>query len=215
MMAKEIKVIIADDHCILREGLKQILSENDEIIIAAEARTAIEAIQIARNTQADVMLLDISLPDKNGIEALKVIKKDAPGLAILMLSMHKEEEYAVRALRAGASGYISKQSASSELVQAIHLASKGKKYLSASVAEALANHLDESDRPKHNSLSDREFQTLAMIASGLTVGDIAVRLNLSVKTISVYRARLLEKMGLHNNAELTHYAIKNQLVEAA
>jgi two-component system, NarL family, invasion response regulator UvrY len=209
----KIKIIIADDHSILREGLKTILSENDELEVVAEAQNAAEAIQKARTTQANVMLLDISLPDKNGIDALKIIKKDVPSLAVLMLSMHKEDQYAIRALRAGASGYVSKQSASTELVQAIRLASKGKKYLSASVAEALAESLTEkSDKPAHNHLSDREFQTLSMIASGLTVGDIAVKLNLSVKTISVYRARILEKMNMHNNAELTHYAIKNRLV---
>ncbi len=209
-----IKVIIADDHSILREGLKTILSENEDINVVGEAQNAAEAIQKARSTEADVMLLDISLPDKNGIDALKIIKKDVPSLAVLMLSMHKEDQYAIRALRAGASGYVSKQSASTELVQAIRLASKGKKYLSSGVAQALAESLTEahSEMPRHTQLSDREFQTLVMIASGLTVGDIAVRLNLSVKTISVYRARILEKMHLHNNAELTHYAIKNHLV---
>lgn len=213
-MSDIIKILIADDHSILREGLKQILLESGDIVVVGEAQTAHEAITKARSTEATVMLLDISLPDKNGIEALKIIKKDNPSLAVLMLSMHKEDQYAIRALKAGASGYVSKQSASSELVLAIRTASKGKKYLSASVAETLANHIGEdTERPLHEALSDREFQTMAMIASGMTVGDIAVKLNLSVKTISVYRTRLLEKMQLHNNAELTHYAIKNRLVE--
>jgi len=213
-MSYTIKIIIADDHSILREGLKQILTESKDIEVVGEAQNAAEAISKARNTEANVMLLDISLPDKNGIEVLKIIKKDNPGLAVLMLSMHKEDQYAIRSLKAGASGYISKQSASSELVLAIRTAAKGKKYLSASVAETLANHIGEdSDRPLHETLSDREFQTMSMIASGMTVGDIALKLNLSVKTVSVYRSRLLEKMQLHNNAELTHYAIKNHLVE--
>lgn len=212
-MSEQIKIIIADDHSILREGLKQILTESEDIIVIAEAQTAAEAIAKARNSDANVMLLDISLPDKNGIEALKIIKKDNPQLAVLMLSMHKEDQYAIRALKAGACGYVSKQSASSELVSAIRTAAKGKKYLSASVAEALANHIGEDvEKPLHETLSDREFQTMSMIASGMTVSDIAAKLNLSVKTVSVYRARLLEKMQLHNNAEVTHYAIKNQLV---
>ncbi|MEQ1601971.1 MAG: response regulator transcription factor [Methylophilaceae bacterium] len=209
-----IQVLIADDHSILREGLKQILSETEDILVVAEAQTAAEAISLARTTNANIMLLDISLPDRNGIEALKIIKKDNPQLAVLMLSMHKEDQYAIRSLKAGASGYVSKQSASSELVLAIRTVAKGKKYLSAGVAEALANQIGvDTEKALHETLSDREFQTLSMIASGLSVGDIALKLCLSVKTVSVYRARLLEKMQLRNNAELTHYAIKNHLVE--
>jgi two-component system invasion response regulator UvrY len=208
-----IKVIITDDHAILRDGLKQILSETDDIHVIAEAENATEAIMIARKKPADVMVLDISLPDRNGVEALKILKKENPGLAVLMLSMHKEDQYAIRALKAGASGYLTKQGASSELVLAIRTIAKGKKYLSASVAESLANHLGDEERPLHETLSDREFQTLSMIASGMTVSDIAERLCLSVKTVSVYRARLLEKMHLHNNSEITHYAIKNHLLD--
>lgn len=208
-----IKVIITDDHAILRDGLKQILSETDDIHVIAEAENATEAIMIARKKPADVMVLDISLPDRNGVEALKILKKENPGLAVLMLSMHKEDQYAIRALKAGASGYLTKQGASSELVLAIRTIAKGKKYLSASVAESLANHLGDEERPLHETLSDSEFQTLSMIASGMTVSDIAERLCLSVKTVSVYRARLLEKMHLHNNSEITHYAIKNHLLD--
>lgn len=214
MTANTINIIITDDHSILREGLKQILSETEDILVVAEAQTAAEAIALARTAKAAVMLLDISLPDRNGIEALKIIKKENPQLAVLMLSMHKEDQYAIRALKAGASGYVSKQSASSDLVQAIRTVAKGKKYLSAEVAEALANQIGgDSEKPLHETLSDREFQTLSMIASGMSVGDVAEKLCLSVKTVSVYRARLLEKMQLKNNAELTHYAIKNHLVE--
>lgn len=208
-----IKVIIADDHTILRDGLKQILAETDDIQVIAEAESATEAIMIARKNPADVVVLDISLPDRNGIEALKTLKKETPDLAVLMLSMHKEDQYAIRSLKAGASGYLTKQGASSELVTAIRTVAKGKKYLTASVAESLANHFGGEEKPLHQTLSDREFQTLTMIASGMTVSDIAEKLCLSVKTISVYRARLLEKMRLHNNSEITHYAIKNQLID--
>ncbi|CAG1004957.1 Response regulator UvrY [Methylophilaceae bacterium] len=213
MPAPTIKVIITDDHAILRDGLKQILSETEDIQVVAEAENATEAIMLARKKHADVMLLDISLPDRNGVEALKILKKDNPAMAVLMLSMHREDQYAIRSLKAGASGYLTKQGAAAELVQAIRTVAKGKKYLSATVAESLANHLGDDEKPLHETLSDREFQTLSMIASGMTVSEIAEKLCLSVKTISVYRARLLEKMQLHNNAELTHYAIRNHLVE--
>lgn len=208
-----IKVIITDDHAILRDGLKQILSETDDIQVVAEADNATEAIMLARKKPADVMLLDISLPDRNGVEALKILKKEHPALAVLMLSMHREDQYAIRSLKAGASGYLTKQGAAAELVQAIRTVAKGKKYLSATVAESLANHLGDDEKPLHEALSDREFQTLSMIASGMTVSEIAEKLCLSVKTVSVYRARMLEKMQLHNNAEITHYAIKNHLVD--
>ncbi|HEY8354973.1 MAG TPA: response regulator transcription factor [Methylophilaceae bacterium] len=212
-MLPDIKVIIADDHAILRDGLKQILAETDDIQVIAEAENATEAIMMARKHPADVLILDISLPDRNGVEVAKILKRENPGLSILMLSMHKEDQYAVRSLKAGASGYLTKQGASSELVSAIRTVAKGKKYLSASVAESLANHLSSEEKPLHETLSDREFQTMIMIASGMTVGEIADKLCLSVKTISVYRARLLEKMHMSNNAEITHYAIKNHLID--
>ena len=209
-----IKVLIADDHTIFREGLKQVLSETADIVVVGEAETAAGAVNIARRTPADVMTLDISMPDRSGIEALKQIKKEQPDLTVIMLSMHREDQYAIRALKAGASGYLTKQSASAELVLAIRTVVEGKKYLSATVAEALANQLGtDAEKPLHEMLSDREFQTLIMIASGLSVGDIAAKLNLSVKTVSVYRARVLEKLHLRHNAELTHYAIRNHLVD--
>jgi DNA-binding NarL/FixJ family response regulator len=211
---KKIKVIIADDHAILRTGLKQILAETDDITVIAEAQTANEAITFSRNADADVLLLDISLPDRSGIDALKYIKKDNSKIAVLMLSMHREDQYAVRALKAGAAGYLCKQSASTDLVNAIHTVAKGKKFITPEVAEILANQMDaKNEKAPHENLSDREFQTLTLIASGLSVGEIATKLSLSVKTISMYRARLLEKMQLKHNAELTHYAIKNNLVE--
>jgi len=213
-MMKKINVMIVDDHAILRAGLKQVLSEVGDIKVVAEGETANDAIQLARSTDADVMLLDITLPDRSGIEALQYIKKDNPHLSVLMLSMHREDQYALRALKAGASGYLCKQSASDELVDAVHMVAKGKKYISAAVGEILANQVTgESDKPLHETLSNREYETLLLIASGQSVSEIAEKLSLSVKTISMYRTRLLEKMQLKHNAELTHYAIKNNLVE--
>lgn len=208
-----IKVLIADDHAILRQGLKQMLQETDDIVVVNEAENASGALQLALKEDADVLLLDISLPDRSGIEVLKQIKNEQPKLAVLMLSAHREDQYAIRALKAGASGYLSKESALAELVIAIRTVAKGKKYVGLAVAEALANHLyTDSDKPAHTTLSDREFQTLTLLASGLRVSDIALKLSLSVKTISMYRSRLLAKLNLKNNAELTHYAIFNKLV---
>jgi DNA-binding NarL/FixJ family response regulator len=209
-----IKVFIADDHAIVREGLKQILAETRDIVVAGEAESGLDAIKLFRKSECQVMLLDISLPDRNGIEVLKQIKKEKPELSVLMLSMHREDQYAIRALKAGAAGYLTKQSAPKELVTAIRQVASGLKYISAALAQELANHVnDDHETPLHETLSDREYQTLTMIASGKTVGTIAKELSLSVKTVSEYRARLLVKMKLKNSAELTHYAIKNQLIE--
>ncbi|WP_295997267.1 response regulator transcription factor [Rugamonas sp.] len=209
-----IKVFIADDHAIVRAGLKQILAETRDIVVAGEAENGFDAIQLFRKSDCQVMLLDISLPDRSGIEVLKQVKKEKPELAVLMLSMHREDQYAIRSLKAGAAGYLTKQSAPRELVTAIRQVAGGLKYISAALAQELANHVGEDhEAPPHDSLSDREYQTLTMIASGKTVGAIAKELSLSVKTVSEYRARLLVKMKLKNSAELTHYAIKNQLIE--
>jgi two-component system invasion response regulator UvrY len=209
-----IRVLIADDHVIVRRGLRQILAETSDIAVTGEAETGLEAIKIAREDAFEVMLLDISLPDKNGIEVLKQIKKEQPRLAVLMLSMHAEREFAVRALKAGASGYLTKQSAPAQLVTAIRQVAAGKKYVSAALAEELANALGEdTEQPLHETLSDREFQTLRMIASGKTLSGISAELCLSPKTVSVYRSRLLGKLKLKNNSELTRYAIKNRLVD--
>jgi len=215
MMSKKpkIKVIIADDHAILRAGLKQILSETEDILVIAEAQNANEAIKLGSQPDADVLLLDISLPDRSGMEALKYIKRENSHIAVLMLSMHREDEYAIRALKSGAAGYLCKQSASSELVNAIQTVARGKKYITPEVAEILANQIGRDDqKAPHELLSDREYQTFIMIASGLSVTDVANKLSLSVKTVSMYRARLLEKMHLKHNAELTHYAFKHNLV---
>ena len=209
-----IKVFIADDHAIVRAGLKQILAETRDIVVAGEAENGVDAIQLFRKSDCQVMLLDISLPDRSGIEVLKQVKKEKPELAVLMLSMHREDQYAIRSLKAGAAGYLTKQSAPRELVTAIRQVAGGLKYISPALAQELANHVGEDhEAPPHDSLSDREYQTLTMIASGKTVGAIAKELSLSVKTVSEYRARLLVKMKLKNSAELTHYAIKNQLIE--
>ena len=209
-----IKVFIADDHAIVREGLKQILAETRDIVVAGEAENGNDAIQLFRKSGCQVMLLDISMPDKSGIDVLKQVKKEAPEMAVLMLSMHREDQYAIRSLKAGAAGYLTKQSAPRELVTAIRQVAAGLKYISAALAQELANSVGEDHEASlHSTLSDREYQTLTMIATGMTVGAIAAELSLSVKTVSEYRARLLVKMKLKNSAELTHYAIRNQLIE--
>jgi two-component system invasion response regulator UvrY len=212
--AISLRILIADDHAIVREGLKQILADTPDIVVAAEAACGQDAIKMTRSSDFDVLLLDITMPDKNGIEVLKQIRQEFPKLAILMLSMHREDQYAIRSLKAGASGYLNKQSAPAELVNAIRQVSQGHKYISPALAQQLANHIgDDHLVPLHETLSDREYQTLMMIASGKTVSEIALELTLSVKTISMYRTRLLQKMKLRHNAELTHYAIKNKLVQ--
>ena len=209
-----IRVFIADDHAIVREGLKQILAESRDIVVAGEAENGLDAVKLLRKAKCHVMLLDISMPDRSGIEVLKQVKKEYPEMAVLMLSMHREDQYAIRSLKAGAAGYLTKQSAPRELVDAIRQVAAGQKYVSAALAQELAAQVGEDhETALHDTLSDREYQTLTMIASGKTVSAIAKELSLSVKTISEYRARLLAKMKLKNSAELTHYAIKNQLIE--
>lgn len=209
-----IRVLITDDHAIVRHGLKKILSDTDDMSVTGEADTGAQAIKSIREIPCDVVLLDISLPDRNGIEVLKQIKKERPKLPVLMLSMHTEREFAVRALKAGASGYLTKQSAPMQLVAAIRHVFSGKKYITPSLAEEVANMLSgDLEQPAHKALSDREYQTLCLIASGKTLSGIASELLLSPKTVSVYRSRVLEKLKLRNNSEITRYAIKNQLVE--
>ena len=209
-----IRLLIVDDHAVVRRGLRQIVAETGDIVVNGEAETGSQAIKTARQEDFDVMLLDISLPDKNGIEVLKQIKKEKPKLAVLMLSMHAEREFAVRALKAGASGYLTKQSAPAQLVTAIRHVAAGKKYVSPALAEELANAMGvDTEKPLHETLSDREFQTLRLIASGKTLSDMSAELCLSPKTISVYRSRLLEKLNLKNNSDLIRYAIKNRLAD--
>jgi two-component system invasion response regulator UvrY len=211
---KPYRILIVDDHAIVREGLKQILAEVDDIEVAGEADCSRSALQMARREPWDLVLMDITMPDRNGLETLELMKKEHPGIKVLMLSMHRETQYAVRALKTGAAGYLNKQSAPNQLVDAIRLVASGKKYISPEVAQELASQVSgERDGLPHEGLSNREYQTMCMIASGMPVSAIADKLALSVKTISMYRARLLKKMQLKNNAELTHYAIKNGLLD--
>ncbi len=213
-VAKPYRILIVDDHAIVREGLKQILAEVGDIDVAGEADCSSRALQMARREPWDMVLMDISMPDRNGLETLELLKKEHPGIKVLMLSMYRETQYAVRALKTGAAGYLNKQSAPNQLVDAIRMVASGKKYISAEVAQELASQVSgERDGLPHEGLSNREYQTLCMIASGLPVSAIAEKLVLSVKTISMYRARLLKKMQLKNNAELTHYAIKQGLLD--
>lgn len=209
-----IKVLIADDHTLVRKGLKQILLETEDIEKVDEAKDGKETISKVSQNEYDLVLLDISLPGRSGIDVLKQIKELDPELPVLILSMHPEEQYAVRSLRAGAAGYLTKESAPDELIQAIRKVAGGKRYITASLAEKLADEIGpDQDKPLHETLSDREYQVMCMIASGKTVKEIADELNLSVKTISTHRARILRKMHMDNNAQLTHYAIKLGLTD--
>jgi two-component system invasion response regulator UvrY len=209
-----IKVLIADDHTLVRQGLKRILLETKEIESVDEARDSKETAAKVSAKNYDVVLLDISFPGRSGIDVLKQLKFLKPRLPVLILSMHPEEQYAVRSIRAGASGYLTKESATEELIVAIRKVAKGGKYITPSLAEKLATGIGRpSDKTLHELLSDREYQVMCMIASGKAVKEIAQALNLSAKTISTHRSRILKKMGMENNAQLTHYAIKHELVE--
>ncbi|MEQ1881388.1 MAG: response regulator transcription factor [Burkholderiales bacterium] len=209
-----VELLIIDDHTIVRHGLRQVVSDAADIKVSAEAGSSAEAIRLLRERSFDVVLLDISLPDKNGIETLKQIKRDKPLLPVIMLSMHAEDEFGVRAMKAGASGYVSKQNAHEQLVAAIRQVAAGRRYISPDLAEELARSIGEStDKLPHERLSDREFETLRMLAGGQSLGEVAEKLSISPKTVSVYRTRLLEKMKLKNNAELATYAVKNGLIE--
>jgi two-component system invasion response regulator UvrY len=209
-----LKILIADDHAIVRQGLKQIVTETQDMIVAGEASNGQELLNKINEGDYDVVVLDITMPHKNGMDVLRELRTKWPRLPVLMLSIYPEEHYALRALKAGASGYLTKESAPEELVVAIRKISRGGKYISPSLAEKLALELEIGrDQAPHETLSDREYQVLCMIASGKTVMEIAQELTLSEKTISTYRSRILEKMQMKNNAELTYYAIKNQLVE--
>jgi len=209
-----IRILIADDHAIVREGLKQIVAETSDMVVADEASSGHEVLNKVRDNEYDVVVLDISMPGGDGLNILKQIKREIPKLFVLVLSMHPEEQYAVRVLKAGAAGYLTKESAPDELITAIRRVSTGRKYVSSSLAEKLALDLvSEKEKPLYETLSDREYQVMCMIASGKKVKEIAEELCLSVKTISTYRSRVLYKMRMKNNAELTHYAIKQGLVE--
>ncbi len=209
-----IKILIADDHAIVRQGLQQIVKTSPDMAVVGEAVDGEDALSKIRAEDWDVLVLDISMPGRSGFDILRELKHERPKLPILVLSMHSEDQFAVRTLKAGAAGYLTKESAPEELVQAIRKVVEGGKYISPSLAEKLAYDLESgTEKPPHETLSDREFQVMRMIASGKTVKEIADELSLSVKTVSTYRARILEKMNLKTNAELIHYAVQNQLVE--
>lgn len=209
-----IRVLIVDDHAIVREGLKRILADAPEFRVAGEAASGTEAIKLVHENRWDVMLLDISLPGANGLEVLRAVKEHAPKLPVLVLTMYPEDQYALRMLKAGAAGYLTKEGAPAQLVNAIRKVASGGKYISSAVAEKLAWELERKRQPAtHEDLSNREFEILRFIASGKTVSQIAQDLQLSVKTVSTYRMRLLTKLNMKSNAELTHYAIKGGLVD--
>jgi DNA-binding NarL/FixJ family response regulator len=208
-----VKLLIADDHTIVREGLKQVLVDTPDIVVADEASNGEEALNKALKNDYDVVVLDISMPGRGGLDVLKQLKSHRHKLPVLILSMYPEDQYALRVLKAGAAGYLNKESAPDELINAIKKVSNGMKYVSSHLAEEIAVALEyDAERPIQETLSDREFQVLCMIASGKSVKEIAEEMSLSMKTISTYRARILEKMRMRSNAELTRYAIKNQLV---
>jgi DNA-binding NarL/FixJ family response regulator len=208
-----IQILVADDHAVVREGVKQILADVSDMVVKDEAVDGAATLEkIARNDY-DVVLLDISMPGRSGLEILEEIKGTYPKLPVLILSMHPEEQYAVRALRAGASGYLTKASAPKELIGAIRKASSGGKYVTASLAEKLALELgSDVEKLPHERLSNREYQVMLMLAEGKSVSEIANDIFLSVKTVSTYRTRIMEKMGMKKNAELTLYAVHNNLI---
>lgn len=208
------RILIIDDHAVVRDGIKRIFEEQSEPVVFAEGSTGSEALEFVREQNWDLAVLDISLAGQSGLEVLKELKHIRPGLPVLILSMHSEEQYARRAFKAGASGYITKDSSRSELAYAVNKVAAGGRYITAALAERLVFDLGrEADVPPHETLSDREFEVMRLISSGKTVTEIAALLSLSDKTISTYRARLLEKMGMKTNAELTRYAIHNKIVD--
>jgi DNA-binding NarL/FixJ family response regulator len=209
-----VRIVVADDHTIVREGLKQILAGQPDFQVIAEASDGHEALKRVRELEFDVLLLDMSMPGKSGVELIRQVKAEKPKLRILVLTMHEEHQYAVRAIRAGASGYLTKEGASSQLVTALRKVASGGAYISAEVAEQLAlNAMPDASGPLHERLSDREFQVFTMIAQGKSVSEIAERLNLSVKTVSTHKANLLQKMNMTTQGELIRYALEHNLVE--
>ena len=208
-----IRILIADDHAIVRAGLRQFIADQVDMEVTAEAASGSETVSAVRAADFDVVLLDISMPDKNGIDTLRLLRHVKPELPVLMLSAYGEDQYAVNLLRAGASGYLNKEAASTQLVGAIRTVVRGRKFVSPALAQILADGVTgDADKPLHGELSQREFQIFCKIAAGAAVSKIADELHLSVKTVSTYRTRVLEKMGMKSNADLTYYAIKNGLI---
>ena len=209
-----IRVVVADDHQILREGLRQLLQAAGDLAVVGEAADGHAVMEQVRALEFDVLLLDMSMPGKSGIELIRQVKAEKPRLRILVLSMHEEHQYAVRAIRAGASGYLTKESATAQLVAAIRKVAGGGAFISAEVAERLAQEaMPHAEGPRHAMLSDREYQVFRLLVSGRSVGDIAAELHLSAKTVSTHKARLMEKLGVDNNADLVHYAVRHRLID--
>jgi len=209
-----IRVLLADDHTLFREGVRRLLDPDSEIEVVAEAARGVEAIERSVEMKPHVVLLDVSMPGRGGLETLRDLKDRQPGIRVLMLTVHPESRFAIRCIKAGADGYMTKDAAPEELVRAIRRLASGRKYITPELAEQLAMTLGQDfEGQPHELLSDREFQVMRMIASGMTVSEVANELTLSVKTISTYRARILDKMGLRNNAEIMHYAIPRGLAE--
>lgn len=209
-----IKIGIVDDHAIVRSGLRQFFADHVDLRVVGEASNGREAIDLVRNTEIDVLLMDLSMPGQSGLDALAMIRAKAPDVGILILSGYPEEHYAMTLIRQGASGYLNKECEPSEIVNAIRTISLGRRYITPSVAELLAQQLNrKEDVPAHELLSEREFQVFLKLAKGETAGDIAKSLSLSVKTVSTYRTRLMEKMNLASNSDLTYYALKNKLID--
>ena len=209
-----IRILIADDHAVVRRGLRQIVADFADLRVAGEAQNAHEVLELVRSHPYDLLVLDLHLPDRDGLDLLHEVKQSYPKLPILVLSMYPEDQFGMRVLKAGAAGYLTKETAPEELVKAIRKVHGGGHYVSAALAERMAVALhQDTDRPVHETLTDREYQVLCRIASGKTVSQIAEELHLSVKTISTYRTRILVKMRLKSNAELTHYSIRHGLVD--
>lgn len=209
-----IRVLVADDHSVVRRGVRQILREEFDSVEVGEAGDSRQLETLLRQAHWDLLILDITLPGKSGLEVLQEVKRSYPGLKVLILSMHPEDQFAIRMLKAGAAGYLTKERAPEELVLAVKRVLSGRRYLTESLAETLAGYVEAQEKvPLHAALSDREFQVLRMLASGKSLSEMAEELALSVKTISTYRTRILEKMNMKSNAELIHYAVKNGLVD--